>query len=463
MNFVNTAKVRQEMGDCGEIPAQGEIIKNTIHIAWPSVLESFSVNLAGMIDIMMVGSLGTSAIAAVGLTSQPKMLALGFFFALNTAVSSIVARRKGEENREGANQVLRLALLLTIGFTIIIAACCVVFAHPIISFAGSQPDTHEMAVEFYRLTMLGILFTTISMVINSAQRGAGNTRISLVTNVLSTAVKTILNLLLISGNLGFPALGIRGAAIATVIGQAFACLLSIRSIFTKTGFIQFNAANGYFADKLSRSSMVKVGGSALVEQVCLRVGFLLFVKTIASLGTTEMAAHQIGMNMMSLTFSIGDGFSIAAVTLIGQSLGQKRPDLAKLYGSTCQRIGLCCAGVISIFYILFGRDLFALFDTNPTVLDYGVNIMRILSVILFLQIAQVVQFGCLRGAGDTRFTAAVSLISVTIIRPGMSWLLCYPLGMGLIGAWLGTGCDQVVRFLLSYLRFRSGKWTKLKL
>ena len=84
-------------------------------------------------------------------------------------------------------------------------------------------------------------------------------------------------------------------------------------------------------------------------------------------------------------------------------------------------------------------------------------------MILFFQIEQVVLFGCLRGAGDTKFTALVSLISVTFIRPGMSWLLCYPLGIGLIGAWLGTFCDQVLRFILTFLRFRKGEWTKIRL
>ena len=96
-------------------------------------------------------------------------------------------------------------------------------------------------------------------------------------------------------------------------------------------------------------------------------------------------------------------------------------------------------------------------------MDYGEMIMRILSVILFVQIEQVVLFGCLRGAGDTKFTAFVSLISVTCIRPGMSWLLCYPVGLGLMGAWLGTACDQVVRFVMTFVRFRKGNWTKLKL
>lgn len=462
MHFVNPEKICRGM-ELGEVPPERQIVKDALSVAWPSVLESFFVNLAGVVDTIMVGSLGSYAIAAVGLTTQPKFLGLAVFISLNVAVSAIVARRKGAGDRESANRVVRMLLLFTLILTALISVVFVIFAGPIVSLVGSQPDTHEYAVEYLRIIMGGSVFSTVSLVLNAAQRGAGNTRIAMVTNVISNLVNVIFNYLLIGGNFGFPALGVRGAAIATVIGTVCACTLSIVSVLHKDGFIYLRAVKGWIADKLSIKSILNVGSSAFVEQICLRIGFLLFSMTVACLGTTQLAAHQIGMNMMSMSFSFGDGFSVAAVTLIGQSLGRKRPDMAKIYGNVCQKTGLICAFVISSFYFLFGKDIFALFSQEQIILDYGEMIMRILSVILFVQIEQVVLFGCLRGAGDTKFTAFVSLISVTCIRPGMSWLLCYPVGLGLMGAWLGTACDQVVRFVMTFVRFRKGNWTKLKL
>ncbi len=462
MHFVNPEKICRGM-ELGEVPPERQIVKDALSVAWPSVLESFFVNLAGVVDTIMVGSLGSYAIAAVGLTTQPKFLGLAVFISLNVAVSAIVARRKGAGDRESANRVVRMLLLFTLILTALISVVFVIFAGPIVSLVGSQPDTHEYAVEYLRIIMGGSVFSTVSLVLNAAQRGAGNTRIAMVTNVISNLVNVIFNYLLIGGNFGFPALGVWGAAIATVIGTVCACTLSIVSVLHKDGFIYLRAVKGWIADKLSIKSILNVGSSAFVEQICLRIGFLLFSMTVARLGTTQLAAHQIGMNMMSMSFSFGDGFSVAAVTLIGQSLGRKRPDMAKIYGNVCQKTGLICAFVISSFYFLFGKDIFALFSQEQIILDYGEMIMRILSVILFVQIEQVVLFGCLRGAGDTKFTAFVSLISVTCIRPGMSWLLCYPVGLGLMGAWLGTACDQVVRFVMTFVRFRKGNWTKLKL
>jgi len=449
--------------EMGEVPPEKTIIRDVLHVAWPSVLESFFVGLAGMVDTIMVGALGSYAIAAVGLTTQPKFLGLALFLSMNVAVSAIVARRKGENDRESANRVVRMVLLITVLLTAVISAAFVAFASPIVAMVGSQPDTHEYAVDYLRIIMGGQIFSTVSLVLNAAQRGAGNTRIAMVTNLISNIVNVLFNYLLIGGNFGFPALGVRGAALATVIGTICACVLSICSVLHRNGFVYLGAVKGWLADKLSVRSLLSVGSSAFVEQVCLRVGFLLFSMTVAHLGTTELAAHQIGMNMMHMSFTFGDGLSVASVTLIGQSLGRKRPDMAKIYGSVAQKIGLICAFVVAVFYFFFGKSLFLLFSNEQVILDYGATIMRVLSVMLFFQILQVVQFGCLRGAGDTRFTAMVSLISVTCIRPGISWLLCYPLGLGLVGAWLGTFCDQCVRFLMSFVRFRKGQWTKLKL
>lgn len=449
--------------ELGDFPSSRQIVKDALAVAWPSVLESFFVCLAGLVDTIMVGSLGSFAIAAVGLTTQPKFLGLAIFLSLNVAVSAIVARRKGAGDRESANRVVRMVLLVTIGLTAVISVVFVAFASPIVRMVGSQPDTHEYAVQYLQIIMGGLGFSTVSLMLNAAQRGAGNTRIAMLTNVISNTVNVIFNYLLIGGNFGFPALGVRGAALATVIGTVCACCLSLASVLRRDGFICLHAVKGWVADKMSVKSLLNVGSSAFVEQLCLRVGFLLFAMTVAHLGTTQMAAHQIGMNMMSMSFSFGDGLSVASVTLIGQSLGRQRPDMAKVYGNVCQKIGLLCACLVSTVYFLFGREIFMLFSQEAPILEYGAIIMRILSITLFFQIEQVVLFGCLRGAGDTKFTAMVSLISVTCIRPGLSWLLCYPLGIGLIGAWLGTFTDQALRFLLTFLRFRKGQWTKIRL
>ena len=141
-----------------------------------------------------------------------------------------MARRRGEKDADSAKQVLLQSLAITLLMTAVISTLCVVFADPILRLSGSAPDTHEDAVIYFRIIMGGMVFNTISMVINAAQRGCGNTKIALRTNVTSNVVNIVFNYLLIGGNFGFPKLGVAGAAIATVIGTVAACVMSIISI-----------------------------------------------------------------------------------------------------------------------------------------------------------------------------------------------------------------------------------------
>lgn len=213
-----------------------ETLKITIDMAWPAIVESFFVAFAGLIDSLMVSSLGSYAVAAVGLTTQPKLLGLALFFALNVAISALVARRRGEKKQDSANEILLTAVLFIVIAAIISSIVFVLFAGAIIGLCGSTADTHNDAVVYFRIIMGGMIFNCIQMGINAAQRGAGNTKITMRTNVTSNTINILLNYLLINGRFGFPALGIRGAALATISGTVVACIMSVASIFKKRVF-----------------------------------------------------------------------------------------------------------------------------------------------------------------------------------------------------------------------------------
>ena len=170
-----------------------ENIETVFQIAWPSVLESFFVALIGMVDSLMVSRVGAHAVAAVGLTTQPKFIGLAAFTAANVAVSALVARRKGEGKRREANQVLAASLLFTVCMTVIVSAVCVALADPIIALCGSSPDSHQEAVDYFRIIMGCIGFTVISLTVNAAQRGTGNTKISMTSNVTANLVNVAFN------------------------------------------------------------------------------------------------------------------------------------------------------------------------------------------------------------------------------------------------------------------------------
>ena len=442
-----------------------ETLKITIDMAWPAIVESFFVAFAGLIDSLMVSSLGSYAVAAVGLTTQPKLLGLALFFALNVAISALVARRRGEKKQASANEILLTAIFFIVIAAVISSVAFVFFASAIIDFCGSTADTHADAVAYFSIIMGGMIFNCIQMGINAAQRGAGNTKITMRTNVTSNTINILLNYLLINGRFGFPALGIRGAALATISGTVVACIMSVASIFKKESFLSIP----YILEQHIRPTLsaflnlIKVAYSVFFEQVLMRIGFMLTAIMAADQGTDAMAAHQVGMNIMALSFAFGDGLQATAVALIGRSLGSGDPDLAKEYGRTCRLIGAVIAVCLVAIYYFGASGLYHLFFTEDHIVAIGVQIMHVIIFVVIFQICQVIYMGCLRGAGDTLYTAVASMISVTFIRTIISYFCGYVLGWGIIGIWMGVLGDQVSRFIFATVRFRQGKWVKIKI
>lgn len=442
-----------------------DTVKITLAMAWPAIIESFFVAFAGLVDSLMVSSLGSDAVASVGLTTQPKFIGLSLFFAVNVALSALVARRRGEQKQHDANKLLFTALIFIILAAIALSILFTALADPIIKLCGSTSETHDNAVIYFRIIMGGMIFNCIQMGINSAQRGAGNTKITMRTNVTSNTVNIILNYLLIEGHFGFPALGIAGAALATVLGTVVSCIMSILSLFKPEGFIsvQFILRNKVKPALSSFFSLAKVGYSVFFEQILMRIGFMLTAIMAANQGTDAMAAHQVGMNIMGLSFSFGDGLQSTAVALIGRSLGEQNEALAKEYGRTCKILGFTIATVLVFLYFFGAHGLFSLFFKEEHIVSIGVQIMHVIIFVVIFQICQVIYMGCLRGAGDTLYTAISSTISVTIVRTVVSYFFGYTLGLGIVGIWFGVLGDQISRYLFASIRFKQGKWTQIKI
>ena len=447
----------------GSLPTTREVYKNSFNMSWPCAFEAVLVSLVGSIDIMMVGGLGAEAIAAVGLTNQPKFVLLAMIFSLNVGVTAIVARRKGAEDFKGANSCLKQSIILSFIISLIMAISGYIFANEIMLFAGAGEDVINDSVAYYKILMVSIVFTSLSLTINAAQRGVGNTKISMRTNVIANIVNLIFNYFLINGIWIFPRLEIRGAAIATTLGSIVGFLMSVFSVYYNTRILDLRGKGNWKFDKATMKAFLSISGSSVVEQVFMRIGFFSFAIIVAALGTIAFATHQICMNVINLSFCFGDGLSAAAASLVGQNLGAKRPDKAKIYGKTGQRMAFIVSTVLFFVFILARKQIIMLFNSEEHIVSLGGMIMIIIAFTTHAQTSQTVYNGCLRGAGDTKFVALISFISIALIRPGLAWILCFPANLGLKGAWIALFADQTMRYILGKKRFDSGKWTKIKI
>ncbi len=442
----------------GPLPTDAQIRKSFFDVAWPSAVESIFIALIVAIDMMMVGTLGKEAVSAIGITSQPKFLVLATILSLNVGLTVLVARRKGANDKETANRLLRQSVVVSVFLSFVLTSIGYIFAKEILLFAGAGSDYINLAIEYFRIVMIGTFFYAISLTLTAAQRGSGNTKISLKTNLSANIVNFVFNAILIYGLFFFPALGVKGAAIATAMGNVVALCIALHSVLKKDGFLYLEFKKIKLYDKEMISQLFQITKSTFIEQIFIRVGFLLYSKSVAGLGTIAFSAHQVVMSIMQISFACGDGLQVATTSLVGQNLGAKRSDIAIIYSKYAQRVGLMIGIIMATVIFVFRNEIMYLFIQDPAVISSAQIPITIFSFTLIFQIVQVITVGSLRGGGDVRFVAKMMFFTVTFVRPGLTYLLAYTFGFGLPGAWISVFLDQIIRFLLSKNRFNSDMW-----
>lgn len=445
------------------LPSNRSIIKRTIDMALPSTVESVLISLISAVDMIMVGSIGADAIASVGICNQPKFIILAMILSLNVGVTVVVSHRKGEGNRDAANRTLAQAWMISFGISLLLSTLGFVFAKQCVVFAGATAEYADMAALYFRSIMVGNFFYSMSLTINAAQKGSGNTKIAMRTNVTANLVNVVFNFLLINGIAFFPKLGVLGAGIATSLGNFVAFVMSVYSLKDPSGFLHLKLSEHFHFDKKTLKDLLNIASSSFAEQVFLRIGFFTYSKTVAGLGMVAYATHNVCMQLMNLSFSFGDGLSVATSSLVGQSLGARRKDMAIIYSKLTQRLGNVAGLTLGLIMIIFRSQLIDLFTNDPVIIETGSQIVFIIAATMFFQITQVVTYGCLRSAGDVKFTALLSLLSVTLVRPALTWMFIHPLNLGLFGAWISLFLDQLVRYFGSRWRHRQGRWVNIEI
>ena len=451
------------------VPDTGEMYRSAFRIAWPATLEGLLLSIISSVDTVMVKSVDKYAIASINLTSQPRMILLILAQALCVGTTALVSRRKGEGDRAGANSVLTQSMTMITAVGIVISLLGYFLAGPILKLAGADADTFTMAVDYFEIICLGLIFNCWNLCICAALRATGNTRITMVTNITANLVNVVMNYCLIGGHFGFPAMGVRGAALATVIGNGVACCISFSVVLRGNSYLHLKIGLTGF-DRRTLSGLLKVGSSSMAESVTLRIGFFINNLIIARLGADALTSNTIVSQVTSLSFCLGDGIAAAGATMVGQSLGGKRKDKAMGYVKICMRMAWVVSIVLMLGLFFAKRGLAAIFTDEAEIIA-GASLAFVVVIFgIIPQNARVIYSGCLRGAGDVRYVAVCALISVTIVRPILTWTLCNPLNsvlpwlkLSYTGSWIAYVIDAFMRTALLLKRVKGGRFLDIKL
>ncbi|GCD10798.1 MATE family efflux transporter [Clostridium tagluense] len=443
--------------------------KEVFNIAWPVLTELLLGTLFGMIDMIMLGrikdtAVAAASVAAVGITNQPLFIGLSLIQALNIGGTAIVARYVGSKRLDKVeNTIKHIILLSQVFFALPLSIIGLVFTKEIMAFIGAQSDTLLVGVNYFRAIMVGFIFQSFNFSLSAVLRGAGDTKTPMKINLKANFINVFGNAVLIYGLIGFPALGVTGAGISTAVSNMIATVLLCTKLLSGKCIIKFNIKSHFKFDKNIMYNLIKIGIPASLEQMAMRVGIMIFIKVVAGLGTLTFAAHQICLSILGLSFTPGQAFGISAASLIGRSLGEGKPGKADEYGKEARRIGSIISSIMAIILFVFGPQLVGLYTKDPEIIKMSSTALKIIAFVQPFQSSQLILAGALRGAGDTIWPLVSTFIGVIGIRTILAYIFVSKLGLGLSGAWIAVFVDQFIRWILIYSRYRTGKWKHIKL
>ena len=405
---------------------KGMMRSDILTIALPSLVELVLTSLTSMADQIMVGrlpgQLGVQALSAVGLCMNPKVILMTALMAINTGTTAVVARYRGMGNQEKANQTFKQSLIFNIFLSAIMMVIGVVFARELIGLIagnGISETTVEYAVTYFRIQMYGFIPLMMTNTVTSTLRAIGDSKMPMVYNTIANVVNLFFNYGLIYGKLGMPEMDVAGASLATVIGQCVAFVIAMYIMFSKKRYVylDFKEKTGY--NKTIMSNVLGIGLPSMLEQLCLRIGIIIYSRIVASLGDIAYATHMVCMNIQSLTFMSGMAFQNSATTLMGQSLGRRRLDMADNYTRMTRNISFWISCVIGVILALFGGQIVNIYNSTPEIVEMGGKLLAIVAITQPFQSSQFVTTGALRGAGDTKYPAgaAFGIVSRNVPNP----------------------------------------------
>lgn len=445
------------------IPARKFMWNRILSITWPAFFENIMSGLFNMADMMMLGWVTPVYIAAAGLTNQPFFICNAVFFGVNVGATAMVAWAIGGKELERARTITAQAIGINamLGVTLFILAYFM--AGPVVKFMGANEDTYIYAKTYLQFRAIGLIFISMTFAITAAMRGAGETKIPMFYNLIANFLNVFFNYILIFGKLGFPALGIAGAAIATSFSQLIALAIALLVLLkSRMTVLKINIKDCFKIQKQTAAQLFKIGIPSSIEQFIMQTGFMLYAKTVASLGTIPLAAHQIGLNINIISFAPAQAFSVAATTLTGQSLGANMPKTAKKYIRYVQQLAVVVGIFTGAVIVTFSRQLAGFYTSDLHVINLTAGVLIYLAVAQPGQTTQLSISGALRGAGDTLFPLVSVAISVWGMRVVLSYLFVKVFNWGLSGAWLAITFDQYCRAIIVYIRYYSGKWMNAK-
>lgn len=437
---------------------QTNIRRQVFSLALPVVLSSLLQRSVGIVDIFLVGGLGASSIAAVGIAQIMVFVLMSLSWGINVGVTVQVSQLWGAGRKGDAAKAAFQAMLLAVGAALLMMLLGLSFGGKVASLLGANNEVQGILLDYTSIIFTFIFFTISINVLAGIMHGTGDTKTPLYATLIVNILHVAVAYPLIYGYLGLPKLGVKGAAIAIAISE------SMGAIFLLVRSVRKQYIIGSTTLEMKYTAMTfKLGYPIFIDRLLQNAGSMVFAKVILLYGTTVYAAHQVGLAIEAFSFMPGYGIAVAAATMVGQNLGAGKPESARISAFEANRLAVVLMAGMGLVFFFFPYALLKAFTSDPEVIKYGILYMKIVAFAQIPLAITMVVGGSLRGAGDTGFFMFATVAGMWFIRLPIAALLATVFKAEIHYVWSVMIADWLVRMSLLLWRYRRQNWGRLEI
>ncbi len=438
---------------------EGPLNRAILYLAVPMVLEMVMESVFAVVDIFFVSRLGPEAMATVGLTESLLAIIYTLAMGLSIAVTATVARRTGEGDPDGASTAAGQAMGLGLFVAVVLGTLGAWHAASLLRLMGADAAVVEEGVGYTRILLGGNGVILLLFLLNAAFRGAGDAAVAMRVLWFGNGLNILLDPLLIFGVGPFPELGIRGAAIATVIGRGSAVCLQLLVLFRISGRLKLTLA--HLRPKLGVIvSLIRLSGTGTFQVFVSTASWIGLVRIIAGFGSEALAGYTVAVRIVLFALLPAWGLANAAATLVGQGLGAGKPDRAERAVWIAGKMNFMFLGSVGVLFMLFAPGIVGIFSAEGATGVHAIHGLRIISAGFFFYGYGMVLTQAFNGAGDAWTPTWLNLFCFWLWEIPLAWLLAYRVGWGADGVYVAITIAFSTIAVASGILFKRGKWKK---
>jgi putative MATE family efflux protein len=440
---------------------EGSLNRAILLLSIPMVLEMMMESLFALFDTIFVARLGSGALATIGYTEGMMTIFYAIGIGFSMATTALVARRIGEHNKKAASRVAAQAITIGMVFSVLLAIPGILYSRELLGLMGASPETVEEGHLYTKYMMSFNIVIMLLFIINAIFRSSGDAAISMKVLFLANLMNIILDPCLIFGLGPFPEMGIKGAAIATIIGRGTAVVVQFYILFRGNGRIHV-ALSDFKLNLKIILSLIKLSYGGIGQYLIATSSWVILVRILSEFGDDAVAGYQIAIRILVFSILPSWGLSNAAATMVGQNLGAKNPERAERAVWRTAYINVVIMLFFAAMFLYDSRFFVSLFIEDPVVVGYGAKALQIISLGYFCYAFGMVMPQAFNGAGDTTTPTWINLISFWFVQIPVAYVLSMHFSMNENGVFSSIVIGETVLAVLGIWLFRRGKW-KLKI